>query len=287
MDTEKCKVLLRVLECGSLTAAAEQLGYTTSGVSRVIASLEKEAGLSLLSRNRSGVQATAECRQLLPVMQDLVRYAEHWQQMVDQLHGLERGSIVVGTANNAYYPWLARLAAAFGKQHPGIRVHLMEATSSELVEQMEQGRMDFAVISYRDGDFRWKPLRQDELRVWVPEGHPAVQRGAYSIDDLEREPYIELYPGQETDNSRLLARLGIRPDTRHTTSDVSAAYAMVVAGLGVAMVNNLFLEGRSGRVAALSLDPPQWVELGIMIPPTEKMSPAAACFAAFAENFEG
>ena len=274
MDTEKCKVLLRVLESGSLTAAAEQLGYTTSGVSRVVASLEKETGFPLLSRSRSGVQATAECRQLLPVMQELVRCAEHWQQTVDQLHGLERGSITVGTAYNTYYPWLARLTAAFGERYPGIRVRLTESTSSALVEQMEQGKIDFAIISYRDGDFRWKPLRQDELRVWVPERHPAAKRGMYPVDDLE------------TDNSRMLAYLGIQPETRYATGDVSAAYAMVEAGLGVAIVNSVLLEERNGHVAAVPLEPPQWVELGVMIPPAEKTSPAAARFASFAETFE-
>ena len=286
MDTEKCRVLLDVLESGSLTLAAERLGYTTSGVSRVIAALEKDAGFSLLIRGRSGVHPTESCRQLLPVMQELVRCAERWQQTADQLRGLERGSIAVGTAYNAYFPWLAQLTAAFGARYPGIRVRLVEGTSTALVEQMERGEVDFAVISHREGRFRWHPIRQDQLVAWVHEGHPAALAGSFAVESLRVEPYIELYPGQESDNSRMLQQYGIVPNTRHTTGDVSAAYAMVEAGLGVAMVNSLCLDGRSGAVVSVPLDPPHWVEIGVAIPDERLISPAAECFAEFAETFE-
>ena len=51
MDTEKCRALIAALELGSLTAAAESLGYTPSGISRMMAALEDEMGFPLLIRN--------------------------------------------------------------------------------------------------------------------------------------------------------------------------------------------------------------------------------------------
>ena len=56
MDTEKCRALLAVLEAGSLSAAAEKLDYTPSGLSRMMAALEQELGFPLLSRSHSGVR---------------------------------------------------------------------------------------------------------------------------------------------------------------------------------------------------------------------------------------
>lgn len=53
MDTEKCRALIAALELGSLTAAAESLGYTPSGISRMMAALEDEMGFPLLIRNRA------------------------------------------------------------------------------------------------------------------------------------------------------------------------------------------------------------------------------------------
>ena len=54
MDTSKCQALLTVLEKGNLAHAAEELGYTTSGISRMMSSLEAEVGFPLLVRSKTG-----------------------------------------------------------------------------------------------------------------------------------------------------------------------------------------------------------------------------------------
>ena len=64
MDTERWQILLKAIDRGSLRAAAEEMGFTVSGISRSVATLEKELGFSLLYRAKSGVQPTEECRQL-------------------------------------------------------------------------------------------------------------------------------------------------------------------------------------------------------------------------------
>ena len=75
MDTEKCRALLAVLEARSLSAAAEKLDYTPSGLSRMMAALEQELGFPLLSRSHSGVQPTRACRTLLPTLERSARRA--------------------------------------------------------------------------------------------------------------------------------------------------------------------------------------------------------------------
>ena len=72
MDTEKCRALIAALELGSLTAAAESLGYTPSGISRMMAALEDEMGFPLLIRNRGGVAPTENCKNMLPLIRDFV-----------------------------------------------------------------------------------------------------------------------------------------------------------------------------------------------------------------------
>ena len=72
MNTEKLQALLTVLEQGSLTAAAERLHFTTSGVSRAIAALEEELQVDLLYRGKDGVRPTPECERLLPEIRELL-----------------------------------------------------------------------------------------------------------------------------------------------------------------------------------------------------------------------
>ncbi len=72
MDTEKCKALITTIEEGSLSAAADRLGYTPSGISRMMAALEEETGFRLLARSRNGVVPTAECEKMMPVFRELI-----------------------------------------------------------------------------------------------------------------------------------------------------------------------------------------------------------------------
>ena len=55
MDTEKCRILLSILKNGSMSAAAEELGYTPSGISRAVEAMETAAGFPILRRGRKGV----------------------------------------------------------------------------------------------------------------------------------------------------------------------------------------------------------------------------------------
>ena len=81
MESEKCRVLLCAIDKGSITAAAEAMGYTISGVSRMMAALEAEVGFPLLRRSREGVTPTNECCRLLPSFREMVAQAEQCRQI--------------------------------------------------------------------------------------------------------------------------------------------------------------------------------------------------------------
>ena len=75
MDTKKTRALLTALEKGSLTAAAEELGYTQSGLTHMMNSLEDELGLKLLVRSKGGVRLSPSVQELLPRLRALYESA--------------------------------------------------------------------------------------------------------------------------------------------------------------------------------------------------------------------
>ena len=233
MDTEKCRVLLTVLHERSLSAAAEALGYTPSGVSRLVDSLERETGFPLLHRGRGGVSATRACQELLPLMRRMAELDEQYQQLAHRIQGLDVGRVVAGTNYAAFYPWLSEVIAGFHHAYPGIRVELREGSSTQLGELVDHRRADFCLISQRPGRHEWVPLKDDQLMAILPPTHPLVEADRFPVGRLRQEPFIEFLPGQETDNSRMLQQLQIRPKIRFATSDSRAAIAMVRAGLGI------------------------------------------------------
>lgn len=277
MDAEKCQVLLYALQQGSLTAAAEKLGYTTSGISRIVASLEEEAGFPLLLRGKRGVEPTWECRQLLPLFEEAVRLQQRFLQQSAQISGLEVGSVRVGTAYYEYYGWLSRVIASYSQAHPGITVSVEEGPSTALCHAIAQHRMDLCIVSHREGDFEWILLKEDPLVAVVSPEHPLAHADVYPMKNFARDPYIGTYPGEDTDITRALRANHIVPDVRYTTGDIRGAAAMVSAGLGVTLLNALLTRNLSDEVCILPLDPSQTVQIGVAV--SRNASSAAKEFA--------
>ena len=283
MELERYRALLCAIEKGSLSAAGEAMGYTPSGISRMMAALEEEHGFALLVRRREGVVPTKSCEEMIPVIRELVFSADKLSQLSGRIRGAETGTVTIGLAYHTWYSWLSRVAEEFRVQYPGIQIRYSSAYSLELAHQLERREVDFCIISKRGGDHGWIPLCQDPLMAMVPASHPLAQAESVPLASFETEPFIEMFSGIETDNANVFARQGIRPNTQYTISDVHAAYSMVEAGLGISMNNALNSRLWSGSVKFLPLDPPQLVEIGIATDPA--MSPAAQRFLEFARPY--
>jgi DNA-binding transcriptional LysR family regulator len=92
MDVTKCNAFLVAVDTGSMTAAAERLGYTQSGVTRMIRSLEEEIGFSLLVRTKKGVVMTENGKNMLAVFRDIVRVHENAEQRSAEIRGVISGT---------------------------------------------------------------------------------------------------------------------------------------------------------------------------------------------------
>lgn len=283
MDTEKCRALFEILKCGSFSAAAQQMGYTPSGLSRMVASMEEDAGFLLLQRSRDGVKATDECLKLLPTYKEFITADEKYRQMVAEINGFETGTVVVGTAYSIYYKWLSNVIKDFKTSYPNIEIKIVDGKSSELYKMMSDFELDFAIVSKRDGRVSWHHLFDDPLVAVVPKYDSAVEQGRFPISRLKTEVYIETFPGQDTDNARMFIRNNLTPNTQFETEDTYASYRMVEAGLGVSISNYIESKERSSgeNVCLIELDPQQIIEIGVITPVDEAISPAARKFREF------
>ncbi len=279
MEIDRYRALLCAIEMGSLSGAAEKLGYTPSGMSRMIAALEEENGFQLLLRERNGVRPTANCETMLPAIRELLFYAERCGQLADQIRGVERGVVTIGTAYNAFYVWLSRLTSSFHQQYPGIQFQILGGYSSELLEMLEKRQVDLCIISQREGKHRWFPLWQDQMMAWLPAAHPLAALDTLPISTFVEEPYIDTYPGMDIDNKRVFQKCGVTPNVQFSTMDNVATYSMVEAGLGISMNNSLNSLALDGGVRVIPLDPPQPIEVGVAF--SREFTPAAQIFLAY------
>ena len=106
MNLSKYEALTAVVEQGSLTLAARELGCTQSNLSHSIDSLEKELGFALLLRSRGGVRLTPEGERLMPAVRGLLNSAEQLRQTAASVRGLDSGTVRVGAFTSVAVHWL-------------------------------------------------------------------------------------------------------------------------------------------------------------------------------------
>lgn len=284
MEIIQCEAVLKAAELGSLSAAGEALGYTQSGITRMLRVLEDELGYAVFVRSKRGVALTENGKAMLPMFQDIVRAHHNAKEFSSNISGLIQGSLKIGTYYSISALCLPQVLRTFCSDYPGITIDLTEGGNKEVRKWLAGSVMDccFCAEPAADLDCHWIPLFDDEIVAWLPPDHPKASRESFSVKDFESEPFIHTSPDHDTDQDRLLARFALHPDTRFATRDGFSTYKMVAAGLGVSFNQRLISRDWTKEVAELPLDPPQFITLGIAYPSETELSPAAKIFTEYA-----
>ncbi len=280
VDAVKCKAFLLAVECGSLTEVAERMGYTQPGITRMIYSLEKELGFKLLVRSKRGVVATANGREMIPALREMVRVQRVAEEQGSNISGMLSGVLTIGCYWSVGQQWMPSILARFCDRYPGVNVSLHEGGGRELGRMLEERSVDlcFCAEPGEGVECDWIPVRKDELLAWLPVGHPKAGLAAFPVADVESESFIVTLPGEDTDIDRFFETNHVTPNIRFTTGNDYTAYCMVEAGLGMSLNNRLLSARWGGAVAEVPFDPPQYISLGIAVPSLKDASPAVRKF---------
>ena len=287
MDQNKRVALLTAIDLGNLTRAAEQLGYTQSGLSYVIKALEAELGFPLLVRSRAGVRPTDECQRILPLLRELDRKSRQLEQEAADIRGLAVGNVFIATFPSISRFWLPQILRDFAQLYPGITVSIRESGQEEQDEWLREGAIDLAFCSYHDSPYHWIPFLEGEIWAAVPAGHSLAACDEIDLAKLADEPFILEDRAYDYDITRVITNAGVHPDVRWTSKDELAILAMVKLELGVSVLPALYLHEEHPGVAVRPLVPRAFRQLGAMVPDLDSLSPAARRFLASARKTMG
>jgi DNA-binding transcriptional LysR family regulator len=286
MDTLKAEAFLRSVELGSIMAAAEDLGYTPSGLNRMINSLEEELDTKLLQRGRNGVALTPAGEELLPMIREFVIDGNAVLEKCSDMNGLISGRLVVGSYYCVAAEWLPGIISGFLEKYPGIDIDIAENSTVELSRALMTSRINCCFMSAPDiSVIPFTPLTTDPIVAWLPMDNPYAKNETFLLEKISEFPYIEVLKGTETDAERVLKRLNISPKIKYTTRDQFTAYCMVNAGLGIVLNNSLVTRNWHLNVATLPIEPSADIMIGIAVPPYTKPSPATKKFIQFTQDY--
>jgi len=286
MNIRKIEAFVRAVELGSLSKAAEELGYTQSGISHMMQSLEEEVGFPLMVRTSAGIKPNSEGQMLLPVIRELLSASESLEQHIARIKGVDSGRIRIACYASIAAYWLPGIIAAFRKDYPNVEVEIIEAGARQIERMMEERQVDLCLYAGGSGrGYEWIPLKTDRMLVLAEPGHPLASETRVSHERLAREKFIapmQLYDGEVYD---ILSTFPVQPVTAFSACSDYAIINMVGTGLGVSILPELLVKNYSAGTVALELDPPVSRTLGMGVPQMKTVSPVTRCFMKYVDQF--
>lgn len=244
LSLQKYLALVKAVETGNLTKAAEQLGYTQSGVSHMIQALETELGFPLLVRSRNGARLTANGEQLYPAIREIALQHTQIQQIAAEIRGVQTGVVRIGTFTSVAIHWLPRIMREFRSRYPQIELQVHDASYTEVEEWLEDGKVDCGfTVQTSHREFITLPLKEDRLLAVLPEGHPLCRYQQLPLSELKNETFIMPAEGAHHDVGQILRHAAVRAQSSFSTASDYAAIAMVKNGLGISILPEMVLTG--------------------------------------------
>jgi DNA-binding transcriptional LysR family regulator len=224
----------------SLTRAAEELHLTQPAISMQVKQLEDSVGLPLFSRNGKHIKLTEAGREMYRYALEITRRVGEIGQVMDDLKGLRRGTLRVGTTTTVGM-FTTRSVADFYNRYPGVAVNLDVTNRRSLLEQIEAREIDIVLMGYppEDKGLEATAFLDNPLAVVAPYEHPLRERKAVNLRELADEPFLLREPGSGTRKTieGLMQAKDVRLKSTLTMTSNEAIKQAVEAGLGIAIVS--------------------------------------------------
>lgn len=269
MDAKKVQALLAAVDLGSLTSAASELGYTQSGLTHMMNSLETELGLNLLLRSKSGVRLSPAGQELLPELRSLADAAEELNQAAEQLRQRNCSTLRLGAYSSIARHWVPQIMAEYRKVCPDTQVSLIMDGLVELYSAVRDDQLDCIMTSYDESlaqGFGWIPLWEDELVAVLPESFP-LEADFLPVELFDGTQFLMPSQGADTYILPIFAASPrkIGPHIITTNLDDESIVSMVEHGLGISLLSRLVVKGMSYQVKIVPISPKYFRSLGIIV----------------------
>jgi len=281
MELRTLRYFLAIAREESISGAAEALHTAQPSLSRQMKELEEELGKTLFYRGRRKITLTEEGMFLRKRAEEIIDLADRTAGELTQEKKLA-GDVYIGAGETETMRLIARAAGTLRRSFPDIHLHIVSGDRVDIVEQLDKGLIDFAVL-VGEANPQYERLllpRRDAWGVLMRKDHPLAQKSAVKPADLYGEPLLlsrQIKDGSpfQTWLGRSLAQLNVVS----THNLIYNASLMVAEGLGVAVT----LEGLINTTGESSLcyrplSPRLEVELSLAWKRYQTFSPAAAKF---------
>ncbi|EJM64682.1 transcriptional regulator [Pseudomonas sp. GM49] len=288
MTLTQLEIFSLVAELRGFTAAANRLGISQSAVSHALKSLELELGVELLRRHQSQVELSDIGQQLLLRARAMLGLANTLRQEAADARGMKRGTLRIGSFGpTSSIKLLPLILQQYRAAHPGIEVHIDEGPDRQVLQWLEERRIDIGFVVLPEERFDTVALIEDQMVALLPAGHPLAGHNSLSLKDLCDFPFVLTEAGSSELVSRLFTAARLTPNIRYRCSQLISTLDVVARGDGVTVVAEGSLPNQfDSRCVKKQLSPAVLRQVGLAVLDRRQASPATLAFIKLAESLD-
>lgn len=282
METAWLEVFRAIAHAGSFTAAAKDLGYTQSAISRHIAALESEMDAVLFHRLARGVRLTEPGRFLLGHAEAVLIRIDEAKKDIGELGRLAAGRVRVGSFATAGVTLVPQAIARFSVSHPDVTITHIDDLTRQLASLVARDDVDVAVLNGYPPqivalpDLTLRKLCDEPMFVALPPGHRLTDRREVELSELADENWIAGKPTPEDTLISAALRQGFAPRIAYVVREWTAKQGFVAAGLGVTLIPALAAASVRPDLALVPVDAASTPVRGIYAATAAQTAPAPA-----------
>jgi DNA-binding transcriptional LysR family regulator len=259
LDPHRIRVFRSVVASGSVQAAADNLGMTSSAVSQHLAALRSETGLTLFQRAGRGIVPTDAALVLDAQSDEAMSQWGRLEQVVADLRDGRSGRLSIGYFASAGAAWMPTLVKRLTAEFPDL---VLELVLNEVDQRGPRPDIDL-VIDPPDTavptGYRRIDLTEDPFVAIVPRGHPLADEHEIALTDLRGETWVSNDYPRAVGHRLLVAACsaaGFRPRFTVQAQDHYTAIGFVAAGVGVSVLPGLAAASLPASIVRIAISAP-------------------------------
>ena len=265
MDAKKLEILMTAVDLGSFSRASEVVGYTQSGLTHLVNSLEREIGFPLIVRSHNGISLTEQGLDLMPDIRQFLQANASLENRIQGIREKQTETIRIAAYASIAMFWMPEILYRFRRICPNVDVDLrMVDHALEPFELLQDGKTDVIFASrqnYRTCE--WTPLYHELLYAILPKDYPLKSSSEFPLKEFEGKEFLMPYGRFDIDVHAAFKREGVKANEQTVYVDDETVIRMVGKGLGISMMSELMIRGNTDDVLCIPVAPKSIRELGM------------------------
>ncbi|WP_411992131.1 LysR family transcriptional regulator [Agarivorans sp. DSG3-1] len=266
MELRQLRQFVSVVQLGSFTAAAKQLGVAQPAISATIKKLEQQLSIQLLQRNERNVSLSTEGKVLYQHAIQLLKQAEDAEQAMQSLKGLDSGTVTIGIPSMMGSYFFPPLLMGFKSLYPQLNLSVIDAGTELVRQKLLSGELDLGIVVTQDvpPELHCEPIYKGELLACCSQDNPLSAQSSISHREflnhelvLFREGYFHHKVIEQISREQQQV-----PQVSFQTNLIPLIKSIVARDFGITTLLSMVVQP-GDSLHSLSFDPPFHLELGL------------------------